>query len=86
MVNCKRKDCQYADVMGGNRKTGTYFCDYIGYTNKMRGCYGQDVKNCDKYRPREIMRKPVQLFIGSEEWITSNAVKMREEKCLEENE
>ena len=23
MVNCKRKDCQYADVMGGNRKTGT---------------------------------------------------------------
>lgn len=49
MQHCKKESCQYCSRLG-NGSGSMKFCDYIGYTGKRRGVYGDDIKNCDKYQ------------------------------------
>lgn len=84
MLHCKRKNCQYASAMTGVNERGAMFCDYMGWTGKRRGVYGEDVKHCDKFTPRKLKRRPSHLAIGNREWIIENA-RARGVKCSEEN-
>ena len=56
MINCKRKDCFYASFIMYPEGENS-FCDYTGKTGKIRGVYGEDLKqNCPQYKKAETAK------------------------------
>lgn len=79
MINCKRKDCFYASFIMYPEGENS-FCDYTGKTGKIRGVYGEDLKqNCPQYKKAETTKKS-QIAFGSPSYIAKNAKKIQKDK------
>lgn len=76
MINCKRKDCFYASFIMYPEGENS-FCDYTGKTGKIRGVYGEDLKqNCPQYKKAETAKKS-QIAFGSPSYIAKTLRKFR---------